>query len=107
MAAVRPRSTQHLPAPLPSDDQLALRSRLPDFSRRRSAGAGARPDVAAERTAGMHHEPIHRLRHTADPKVPRLQAQEATAGDRPACGGEPEPSGPASAVRSRPDAWNT
>jgi len=58
----QPRSTQRLAPPVPSDDELALRAWLRDFSRRRPRWGWRRAAVEAKK-AGFraNHKWIHRL----------------------------------------------
>jgi len=58
----QPRSTQRLAAPVPSDEELALRAFLRDFSRRRPRW-GWRRAARAAKDAGwrVNHKRIHRL----------------------------------------------
>ena len=58
----QPRSTQRLPAPIPDDEELALRAFLRDFSRRRPRW-GWRRAARAARDAGWraNDKRIHRL----------------------------------------------
>ena len=67
----QPRSTQRLPAPVPSDDELALRAFLRDFSRRRPRWGWRRAAVAA-RAAGwtVNNKRIHRLWRDEGLRVP-------------------------------------
>ena len=67
----QPRSTQRLPAPVPSDDELALRAFLRDFSRRRPRWGWRRAAVAA-REAGwrVNNKRIHRLWRDEGLRVP-------------------------------------
>jgi putative transposase len=67
----QPRSTQRLPAPSPSDDELALRAFLRDFSRRRPRW-GWRRAAKAARDAGwrVNHKRIQRLWRDEGLKVP-------------------------------------
>jgi putative transposase len=67
----QPRSTQRLPAPQPSDDELALRAFLRDFSRRRPRW-GWRRAARAARDAGwrVNDKRIHRLWRDEGLRVP-------------------------------------
>ena len=58
----QPRSTQRSPSPIPTDDELALRAFLRDFSRRRPRWGWRRAATAA-RKAGwvVNNKRIHRL----------------------------------------------
>jgi putative transposase len=56
------RSTQRLPQPVPSDDELALRAWLRDFSRHRPRWGWRRADVEAKKEGWRtNHKRIHRL----------------------------------------------
>gem|GEM_PF-780721 len=65
------RSTQRLPAPVPQDEELALRAFLRDFSRRRPRW-GWRRAARAARDAGWraNHKRIHRLWRDEGLRVP-------------------------------------
>jgi putative transposase len=65
------RSTQRLPAPVPSDEELALRAFLRDFSRRRPRWGWRRAATAA-RKAGwrVNNKRIHRLWRSEGLRVP-------------------------------------
>jgi putative transposase len=67
----QPRSTQRLAAPVPSDEELALRAFLRDFSRRRPRW-GWRRAARAARDAGwrVKDERIHRLWRAEGLRVP-------------------------------------
>jgi putative transposase len=67
----QPRSTQRLPAPVPSDDELALRAFLRDFSRRRPRWGWRRAATAA-RKAGwrVNNKRIQRLWRAEGLRVP-------------------------------------
>ena len=67
----QPRSTQRLPVPAPSDDELALRAFLRDFSRRRPRW-GWRRAARAARDAGwvVNNKRIHRLWRDEGLRVP-------------------------------------
>lgn len=67
----QPRSTQRLAAPVPSDDELALRAFLRDFSRRRPRWGWRRAATAA-RKAGwrVNNKRIHRLWRAEGLRVP-------------------------------------
>ena len=67
----QPRSTQRLPSPIPSDDELALRAFLRDFSRRRPRWGWRRAATAA-RSAGwvVNNKRIHRLWRAEGLRVP-------------------------------------
>ena len=56
------RSTQRLKPPIPSDDELALRAWLRDFSRRRPRWGWRRAAVEAKKAGWRaNHKRIHRL----------------------------------------------
>jgi putative transposase len=58
----QPRSTQRLPAPVPSDDELALRAFLRDFSRRRPRWGWRRAATEARKAGwSVNNKRIHRL----------------------------------------------
>jgi putative transposase len=58
----QPRSTQRLPATVPSDDELALRAFLRDFSRRRPRWGWRRAATAARKAGwSVNDKRIHRL----------------------------------------------
>jgi len=58
----QPRSTQRLAPPMPSDDELALRAWLRDFSRRRPRWGWRRAAVEAKKAGWRaNHKRIHRL----------------------------------------------
>lgn len=67
----QPRSTQRLPAPVPTDEELALRAFLRDFARRRPRWGWRRAATAA-RKAGwvVNNKRIHRLWRDEDLRVP-------------------------------------
>ncbi len=67
----QPRSTQRLPAPVPSDDELALRAWLRDFSARRPRWGWRRAATEA-RKAGwvVNNKRIHRLWRAEGLRVP-------------------------------------
>ena len=67
----QPRSTQRLPAPVPTDDELALRAFLRDFSLRRPRW-GWRRAAKAARSAGwrVNDKRIHRLWRAEGLRVP-------------------------------------
>jgi len=67
----QPRSTQRLPAPVPSDDELALRAFLRDFSRQRPRWGWRRAYVAAKEAGWrVNKKRIHRLWREEGLKVP-------------------------------------
>ncbi len=67
----QPRSTQRLPAPVPSDEELALRAFLRDFSRRRPRWGWRRAATAARRTGWVvNNKRIHRLWREEGLRVP-------------------------------------
>ena len=67
----QPRSTQRLPPPVPTDEELALRAFLRDFSRRRPRWGWRRAATAA-REAGwvVNNKRIHRLWRAEGLRVP-------------------------------------
>jgi putative transposase len=67
----QPRSTQRLGAPLPSDDELALRAFLRDFARRRPRWGWRRASTEAKKAGWrVNHKRIHRLWRAEGLKVP-------------------------------------
>ena len=80
----QPRSTQRLKPPVPSDDELALRAFLRDFSKRRPLGLAAGGSGGQKgRVAGQSQAdppPLDRRR----PACALSETQEATPGHRPA-----------------------
>jgi len=82
------RSTQRLPAPVPSDDELALRAWLRDFARRRPRWGWRRAAVEAKKAGWRaNHTRIHRLWIKEGLPTARQEAHEAAAGHREARGG--------------------
>ena len=77
----QPRSTQRLPAPVPGDEELALRAFLRDFSRRRPRWGWRRAAVAAK-TAGwrVNHKRIHRLWIAEGLRVPYTKRKKPLRG---------------------------
>jgi putative transposase len=67
----QPRSTQRLPPPVPTDEELALRAFLGDFSKRRPRWGWRRAATAA-RQAGwvVNNKRIHRLWRAEGLRVP-------------------------------------
>jgi putative transposase len=67
----QPRSTQRLPPPVPTDEELALREFLRDFARRRPRW-GWRRAAKAARDAGwvVNNKRIHRLWREEGLRVP-------------------------------------
>jgi len=67
----QPRSTQRLAAPVPADEELALRALLRDFSRRRPRWGWRRAATAA-RNAGwvVNNKRVHRLWRDEGLRVP-------------------------------------
>jgi len=84
----QPRSTQHLPAPVPSDDELALRA-----CRRRPRWGWRRAAVEAKKAGWRaNHTRIHRLWIKEGLPSALQEAHEAAAGHREARGGNvPDP----------------
>ena len=71
MVVGQPRSTQRLPAPVPSDDELALRAFLRDFSRRRPRWGWRRAATAARKAGwAVNNKRIHRLWRAGGLRVP-------------------------------------
>jgi len=67
----QPRSTQRLPPPMPSDDELALRAWLRDFSRRRPRWGWRRAATEARKEGWRANDKrIQRLWRTEGLKVP-------------------------------------
>jgi putative transposase len=77
----QPRSTQRLPAPQPSDEELALRAFLRDFARRRPRW-GWRRAARAARDAGwrVNDKRIHRLWRDEGLRVPYRKKQRPLRG---------------------------
>jgi len=67
----QPRSTQRLPPPVPSDDELALRAWLRDFSTRRSRWGWRRAATEARKDGWrVNDKRIHRLWRSEGLRVP-------------------------------------
>ena len=77
----QPRSTQRLGAPVPPDDELALRAFLRDFARRRPRWGWRRAALAAK-TAGWRVNPkrIHRLWIAEGLRVPYRKRKKPLRG---------------------------
>ena len=77
----QPRSTQRLAPPVPSDDELALRAWLRDFSRRRPRWGWRRAAVEAKK-AGFraNHKRIHRLWIAEGLRVPYRKRKKPLRG---------------------------
>jgi len=77
----QPRSTQRLAPPMPSDDELALRAWLRDFSRRRPRWGWRRAAVEAKK-AGFRakHKRIHRLWIAEGLRVPYRKRKKPLRG---------------------------
>ncbi len=77
----QPRSTQRLPPPVPSDDELALRAFLRDFARRRPRW-GWRRSARAARDAGwrVNDKRIHRLWIAEGLRVPYRKRKKPLRG---------------------------
>jgi putative transposase len=77
----QPRSTQRLPAAVPSDDELALRAFLRDFARRRPRWGWRRAALAAK-AAGWRVNPkrIHRLWIAEGLRVPYRKRKKPLRG---------------------------
>ena len=77
----QPRSTQRLKPPVPSDDELALRAFLRDFSKRRPRWGWRRAAVEA-RKAGWraNHKRIHRLWIAEGLRVPYRKRKKPLRG---------------------------
>lgn len=77
----QPRSTQRRKAPVPSDDELALRAWLRDFSTRRPRW-GWRRAAAQAKEAGWraNHKRIHRLWIAEGPRVPFVKRKKPLRG---------------------------
>jgi len=77
----QPRSTQRLAAPVPSDEELALRAFLRDFSRRRPRW-GWRRAARAATDAGWraNHKRIHRLWVAEGLRVPYRKRKKPLRG---------------------------
>ncbi len=77
----QPRSTQRLAAPVPSDDELALRAFLRDFARRRPRWGWRRAALAAK-AAGwrVNHKRIHRLWIAEGLRVPYRKRKKPLRG---------------------------
>jgi putative transposase len=77
----QPRSTQRLPAPVPTDDELALRAFLRDFSRRRPRW-GWRRAARAAKDAGwrINAKRIHRLWIAEGLRVPYRKRKKPLRG---------------------------
>jgi putative transposase len=77
----QPRSTQRLPAPVPSDEELALRAFPGDFSRRRPRWGWRRAATAARRTGWVvNNKRIHRLWREEGLRVPYRNKQRPLRG---------------------------
>ena len=77
----QPRSTQRLPAPVPSDDELALRAWLRDFSRERPRWGWRRAAVEAKKAGWrVNHKRIHRLWRDEGLKVPYKKRKKPLRG---------------------------
>ena len=67
----QPRSTQRLVPPIPSDEELALRAFLRDFSRRRPRWGWRRAATAARKAGwAVNNKRIHRLWRAEGLRVP-------------------------------------
>jgi putative transposase len=67
----QPRSTQRIPAPIPTDDELALRAFLRDFSRRQPRWGWRRAYVQAKRAGWqLNKKRIQRLWREEGLRVP-------------------------------------
>ena len=77
----QPRSTQRLPAPVPTDEELALRAFLRGFSRRRPRW-GWRRAAKAARDAGwvVNNKRIHRLWRDEGLRVPYKKRKKPLRG---------------------------
>ena len=77
----QPRSTQRLPPPAPSDEELALRAFLRDFSRRRPRWGWRRAATEA-RAAGwvVNNKRIHRLWRAEGLRVPYRKRKKPLRG---------------------------
>jgi len=77
----QPRSTQRLAAPVPTDEELALRAFLRDFSRRRPRWGWRRAATAA-RKAGwiVNNKRIHRLWRDEGLRVPYAKKKRPLRG---------------------------
>ena len=77
----QPHSTQRLPPPVPSDDELALRAFLREFSTKRPRWGWRRAATAA-RAAGwvVNNKRIHRLWRAEDLRVPYRKRKKPLRG---------------------------
>ncbi len=67
----QPRSTQRLPAPVPTDEELAVRAFLRDFSRRHPRWGWRRAAACAKKEGWrVNHKRIHRLWRDEGLRVP-------------------------------------
>jgi len=77
----QPRSTQRLGAPVPSDDELALRAWLRDFAKRRPRWGWRRAAVEAKREGWrVNHKRVHRLWREEGLKVPYRKRKKPLRG---------------------------
>ena len=77
----QPRSTQRLKPPVPTDDELALRAFLRDFSRRRPRWGWRRAAVAAKQAGWRaNHKRIHRLWIAEGLRVPYRKRKKPLRG---------------------------
>jgi putative transposase len=77
----QPRSSQRLKPPIPSDDELALRAFLRDFSRRRPRWGWRRAAVAAKQAGWRaNHKRIHRLWIAEGLRVPYRKRKKPLRG---------------------------
>jgi putative transposase len=77
----QPRSTQRLKPPVPSDDELALRAFLRDFSKRRPRWGWRRAAVAAKQAGWRaNHKRIHRLWIAEGLRVPYRKRKKPLRG---------------------------
>jgi transposase-like protein len=77
----QPRSTQRLKPPVPSDDELALRAFLRDFSRRRPRWGWRRAAVAAKQAGWRaNHKRIHRFWIVEGLRVPYRKRKKPLRG---------------------------
>jgi len=75
------RSTQRLRAPVPSDDELALRAWLRDFSKRRPRWGWRRAAVEAKQAGWRaNHKRIHRLWIAEGLRVPYRKRKKPLRG---------------------------
>ena len=83
----QPRSTQRLPAPIPTDEELALRAFRRDFSRHRPRWGWRRAATAA-RSAGwvVNNKRIHRLWRAEGLRVPYRKKKRPLRGTGVAVG---------------------